>query len=39
MSTLLVELIYIVVNTSMCFNFYDFDLIYFILTHNTIVKW
>ena len=37
MSTLFVELISILVNTSMYFNS-DFDFIFFILAHNTIVK-
>ena len=37
MLTLFVELISILVNTSMYFN-YDFDFIFFILAHNTVVK-
>ena len=38
MSTLLVELISILVNASTYFN-YDFDLIFFILAHDMIVNW
>ena len=38
MSTLLVELISILVNASMYFN-YDFDLIFFMLAHDMIVNW
>ena len=38
MSTLLVEIISILVNTSMYFN-YDFDLIFFILAHDMILNW
>ena len=38
MSTLFVELISILVNTSMYFN-YDFDFIFFTLAHNTIMNW
>ena len=38
MSTLFVELISILVNTSMYFN-YDFDSIFFILAHDTIMNW
>ena len=38
MSTLLVELISILVKTSKYFN-YDFDLIFFILVHDSIVNW
>ena len=38
MSTLFVELISILVNTSMYFN-YHFDFIFFTLAQNTIVNW
>ena len=37
-STLFIELIYILVNESMYFN-YDFDFIFFIKVHDTIVNW